>query len=225
MNAIHAERDYFAYWEQCWNEEDADALLRWLDGWNRSRSAEAELLKSRGVKTVCDAACGFGAHTLALASGGFDVSAFDLSPKAAALTAAGLRKYGYDGVEVKAASLFDTGYADEAFDAATAYAVLDHLTEADTYRALTELFRIVKPGGFLVLSFDAAEEDDFACPHELLSDGSMVYKDGTPRAGLLFRPYDEERIAALTGGYSPVLREQNRKGDRIVVLQKSPASC
>lgn len=179
-----------------------------------------ELMKSRGVKTVCDAACGFGAHTLALASNGFAVSAFDISPKAVELTTAGLRKHGYDSVEVKAAELSRTGYPDETFDAVTAYAVFDHLTEADAQRALTELFRIAKPCGLLVLSFDAAEEDDYTCPHDSLPDGSMVYAAGTPRSGMLFRPYDEQRLAALISGYPVVLRERTRKGDRIVLLQK-----
>ncbi|MBE6909081.1 MAG: class I SAM-dependent methyltransferase [Ruminococcaceae bacterium] len=215
---MHTAYDYSAYWERCWNEEDEDALFRWLDGWNRSASEEMEFLKSRGVKTVCDAACGFGAHTLAFASNGFEVSAFDISPKAAALTREGLRKYGYGGVEVKTADILDTGYADASFDAAAAYAVLDHLTGADARRALAELSRITKPGGWILLSFDEAEEDDCLCPHELLSDGSMVYSDETPRSGLLFRPHDKGRIEELTAGYQLVRQDRNQKGDQIVLL-------
>jgi len=212
--------DYSAYWERCWQEEDAEALFRWLDGWNRSTGAEMDFFRSRGVKTVCDAACGFGAHTLAFASNSFAVSAFDVSPRAVALTRAGLRKYGYADVEVRQADLLATGYADERFDAAAAYAVLDHLSEADAKRAVAELLRITKPGGLLLLSFDTAEEDDYQCPHELLADGSMLYAEGTPRAGMLFRPYDAEKISLLVEGYQVVFRETNQKGDQIVILQK-----
>ena len=212
--------DYSEYWEKCWNEEDADALSGWLDGWNRATGTEIEIFRNHGVKTICDAACGFGAHTLAFASNGFDVSAFDISPKAVTLAAAGLQKYGYDGAAVKTAGITDTGYADEAFDAVTAYAVLDHLTESDAERALAELFRITKPNGLILLSFDAAEEDDYSCPHELLSDGSMLYSDATFRAGMIFRPCDEERITALTEGYRVIRRWTNRKGDQIVLVQK-----
>ena len=214
--------DYFTYWEKCWNSEDADALSQWLDGWNLANSEETEFFKNRGVRTVCDAACGFGAHTLAFASNGFDVSAFDISPKAVELTRAGLEKYGFRGVAVKTAGLLDTGYADGAFDAVAAYAVLDHLTGSDARRALEELARITRPGGWILLSFDAAEEDDYLCPHALLSDESMVYADDTPRAGLLFRPYDEEKIDTLTAGYQIVRRRKSQRGDWIVLLQTQP---
>lgn len=169
---------------------------------------------------MCDAACGFGAHTLALASNGFAVSAFDISPRAVALTAAGLQKYGYSGAAVKTAGITDTGYANASFDAVTAYAVLDHLTEADARHALTELFRIIKPKGFLLLSFDAAEKEDYLCPHELLPDGSMVYTDTPSRAGMVFRPYREETINALVEGYFVFRRWTSQKGDQIVLLQK-----
>ncbi|MBO4915672.1 MAG: class I SAM-dependent methyltransferase [Oscillospiraceae bacterium] len=217
---MQTERDYYEFWEKSWNDEDVDDLSRWLEGWDRSTDDELELLKSLGVKRVCDAACGFGAHTLAFASNGFDVSAFDVSSRAVELTTAGLRKYGHFSVEVKTAEITDTGYADGSFDAAAAYAVLDHLTEADARRALNELFRITKADGYVLLSFDSAEEEDYLCPHELLPDGSMLYKDDTPRAGMLFRPCGDELISTLTDGYRVIHRRMNRKGDRIVLLQR-----
>lgn len=209
---------YYEYWERCWNEENADELFRWLDGWNNSSGEEIEYLKSRGVKTVCDAACGFGAHTLAFASNGFEVSAFDISPRAVELTRAGLEKYGFGGVDVRVAGLSDTGYADGSFDAAAAFSVLDHLSEADARRALGELSRITRPGGTILLSFDTPEEDDLLSPHETLPDGSMVYTGEGERSGLLFRPFDSGMIEAFTADFQVVSQRTNQKGDQIVLL-------
>ena len=96
--------DYADYWEKCWNEEDTQALSGWLDTWNNFAGEEVAIFKVYGVKTVCDAACGFGNHTLSFASNGFTVSAFDVSPRAVELTTSGLRKYGYDDVTVKESS-------------------------------------------------------------------------------------------------------------------------
>lgn len=212
--------DYSDYWDCCWNEEDAEALFKWLDGWNGAGSEEIEYFKAHGLKAICDAACGFGAHTLAFASAGFEVAAFDVSPKAVELTRAGLTRYGYEDVAVKVASITDTGYAGEAFDAVAAYAVFDHLTETDAVCALNELLRVVKPGGFLLLSFDAPEEEDFECPHELLADGSMVYGPESGREGMIFRPFDDEKVVTLTAGHTVARQWRNRKGDLIVLLQK-----
>ena len=217
---MKADIDYSEYWERCWNEEDAEALEKWLEGWNHAGSEEIEYFKAQSVRTICDAACGFGAHTLAFASNGFDVAAFDVSPRAVELTRGGLARFGYGDVPLQVASLTDTGYDDEAFDAATAYAVFDHLTEADAGCALAELFRIVKPGGFVLLSFDTPEEDDFSAPHKVLSDGSMVYGPESEREGMIFRPFDDAKVLTLTAGHSVTRKWRSRKGDLIVLLQK-----
>ncbi len=221
MKETHNSIDYSEYWEKCWNQEDSEELSGYLDGWNGHADEAMDIFRQYGVKRVCDAACGFGAHTLAFASCGFEVSAFDVSEKAVELTRYGLRKFGYDGVDVRVAAITDTGYEDEdeAFDAVAAYAVMDHLTLEDAGRALAELMRITKKEGFVLLSFDAAEEEDFQCEHEELPDGSMVYTDAS-REGMLYRPYDSERIGALVDGCSVVRQWSDRRGGQVVLLQK-----
>ena len=211
---------YADYWEKCWDSEDESDLNRFLSGWKGSKSDEMDIFTSSGVKRVCDAACGFGAHTLALLSNGFEVEAFDVSPRAVELTAAGLKKQGFENVKVKTASLLDTGYANETFDAVTAYAVMDHLVKKDAEQALREMMRIVKPGGLVLMSFDKLEEDELSMPHKLLEDGSMLYDEGTPNDGLLFHPYGDGEIEELVKGYRVISRRTDRKGNRVIVLEK-----
>ena len=213
--------DYSEYWEKSWREENTEELCGYLEGWNGFSGKEMDIFKQHGVKKVCDAACGFGAHSLAFASNGFEVSAFDISPKAVELTTYGLRKYGHDNVEVRLAGITDTGYEDGTFDAASAYAVIDHLTESDGKRAIEELMRILKPGGLLLLSFDQAEEEDFENAHEELEDGSMIYTKESSREGMLYRPYDWDKINALIGGHRVIEQWTNRRGSQFVILQKS----
>lgn len=208
--------DYSEFWEKSWNGEDKDDLFKWLKGWRNIQSADIEFLKKNGVKTVCDAACGFGAHTVALASNGFLVSAFDVSLRAVELTREGLANLGLSGIEVKTADILNTGYANNAFDAVTAYAVLDHLTDADARTAIEELLRIVKPEGLILVSFDKPSDEDYQCPHDILEDGSMLYTDGEGYKGMIFRPYDDARIDSLFGGYNVVFRETDMKGNRII---------
>ena len=213
--------DYSEYWEKSWREEDTEELSRYLEGWNGFTPTEMDIFTQYGVKKVCDAACGFGAHTLAFASNGFEVSAFDISPKAVELTTHGLQKYGYDNVDVKLAGITDTGYEDGSFDAAAAYAVIDHLTESDGKRAIEELMRILKPEGLLLLSFDRAEEEDYQTAHEELEDGSMIYTEESSREGMLYRPYDKDKIEALVADYHIIEQLTNRKGSQFIILQKS----
>ncbi len=94
------------------------------------------------------------------------------------------------------------------------------MTEKDANSALAELFRITKPGGLVLVSFDTAQEDDLLSPHEDLPDGSMLYTENEALDGMIFRPYDEERIASFVHGFNVIRKWTNRKGDQIVILQK-----
>ena len=207
-----------SFWERCWKQEDAKELDSYLRGYLNCQSEEIDLFRRAGLQTVCDAACGFGAYTLALASNGFTVRSFDVSPTAAALTRAGLKRFGYE-VEVRVADLLHTGYADGEFDGAFAHSVLDHMTRADAAAALRELCRIVRPGGLVLLSFDTAEEADLTAPHETLPDGSLLYTGEGKRGGMIFHPYDREAIHSLVAGYEIASERVNRKGEQIVVLK------
>lgn len=211
--------DYQTYWESCWKEEDSAQLQTYLEGWKNYHGREIELLKRHQVKTVCDAACGFGAHTVAFAANGFSVSGFDISPTSVEITKQGLVKSGFPDVEVKVASLLDTDYGDASFDAVNVRAVLDHLTVADAKSALEEMFRIVRKGGLVLLSFDGVEEEDFSEEHIEIEPGTMQYTSGE-RAGMLFHPYDEESIKDLLKEYEIIEMWTTRRGEQVVVLKK-----
>jgi len=213
------EFDYQSYWESCWQEEDSTQLQTYLEGWRNYHGREIELLKKHQVKTVCDAACGFGAHTVAFAASGFFVSGFDISPTSVNITKQGLEKCGFSNVNIKVASLLDTGYADASFDAVNVRAVLDHLTVADAKSALKEMFRIVRKGGLVLLSFDGVEEEDFSEEHIEIEPGTMRYTGGE-RAGMLFHPYEKEEIKNLLKAHEIIEMWTTRRGEQVVVLKK-----
>ena len=211
--------NYETYWEFCWKEEDSARLQTYLTGWKNYHGREIELFKEYQVKLVCDVACGFGAYTVALAANGFTVSGFDISPASVEITRQGLAQCGFDFVELKVASILDTGYENGAFDAVNAHAVLDHLTVADAKCAINELFRIVREGGLVIISFDSAEEEDFTEEHVENEPGTMQYISGS-RAGMLFHPYEWEEIERLLEGHEIVEKWTNRKEEKMVVLRK-----
>ena len=211
--------DYQTYWESCWKEEDSARLQTYLDGWKNYHGREIELLKEYQVKTVCDAACGFGAHTVSFAANGFDVAGFDISPTSVEITKQGLKKCGFANVDIKVASLLDTGYEDASFDAVNVRAVLDHLTVADAKAALQEIFRIVRKSGLVILSFDGVEDEDFSEEYIEIETGTMQYTGGE-RAGMLFHPYDRGAIKNLLEESKIMETWTSRKGEQVVVIKK-----
>lgn len=210
------------FWENCWQSENPEAMYAYLDGYYRWKDGIIDIFRAHRAERVCDAACGFGAYSLAFASNGFQVESFDISPSAAEITRRGLARYGIDA-RVKTASILETGYEDEAFDGVIASSVLDHMTSADARKALAELYRITRNGGLVLVSFDTAEDSDFGMAHEVLPDGSLRYAEGTPRVGMIFHPYDEDGIASLLEGKTVLYAQTNRKGEQVRILQKRSA--
>lgn len=207
------------YWEKSWSEENIPELFDYLAKYNKWQFEEMEIFKRYGLKKVCDAACGFGAYSLAFSSNGFDTFGFDISAKAVEIAKQGLKNYGIDTSRYKIASIIDTGYEDETFDGVIAHAVIDHLPAELAQKAVCELLRITVRGGLLLLSFDAAEQSDYEAEHIVLEDGSMKYTEES-RNGMIFCPYDWTKIDLLLKGCKIVSRRVNQKNEKLVVVEK-----
>jgi SAM-dependent methyltransferase len=110
------------------------------------RLARVRALHALGVKggKVLDVGCGRGQFLRLLSRLGYDVRGTELSADSAAAAQCHL------GDRVRAGSLNSCAFADEEFDAVTAWQVFEHLHGAR--ETLRECRRILKPGGALVLS-------------------------------------------------------------------------
>lgn len=210
------------YWESRWSQTSAESLKEVLQPYHQGKDEILDILKAHRVRRICDAGCGFGAYSLLLASNGFDVEGFDLSESAVAVTKELLGNYKIDASSYRAASVLQTGYEDEQFDAAVAYSVLDHMTVDDAKKGLTELSRIVRKDGLLVLAFDSLEEDDLELAHTVMPDGSLLYTQGK-RTGMIFHPFTEQELSELLGNKKILYRRTNTKGERVLVVRNSPA--
>lgn len=207
------------YWEECWKQENLAELYQYLDKYNGYKSKEIEVFKEHHIAKICDAACGFGAYSLAFASNGFEVHSFDISETAVKITKSGLKKYGMVSSNVKVASILDTKYQNESFDGVVAHAVLDHLTVVDATKALEELLRITRKNGLIMISFDTAELEDYEVAHTMIEAGTMEYTEEA-RKGMLFHPYDWEEIDAFLKSYNLIYKVTNAKNEKIVILKK-----
>jgi SAM-dependent methyltransferase len=96
-------------------------------------------------KTVLEYGCGEGWITTELARRGARVRAFDISPEAVVQTRQTLQNAGLSGLcDVQVMPGEALAYPDNTFDIALGFAILHHL---ELERALSELHRVLKPGG------------------------------------------------------------------------------
>lgn len=212
-------KDYTLFWDKCWRDEKPEELAHYLDAFRNLKCKEMDIFKEHNVIKVCDAACGFGAYSLAFSTNGFQVYSFDISDTAVEMSKNALKKYGIGSDNVKVASILGTGYEDAFFDGVIARAVIDHLTTEDSAKAIKELMRIVRRDGLVLITFDIAEKEDFEATHLLSEDGTMEYIEGD-RKGMLFRPYDWTMIDELLKEYDIIHREEKASRERVVILKK-----
>jgi ubiquinone/menaquinone biosynthesis C-methylase UbiE len=135
---IHAE------WETDYLNPDIDRFydLAFADILERLRPSLSDRL--------LDAGCGYGYHTLRLARGKAQITAVDFSD--VALTAA-QKRIANAGVErqviLQKADLTRLPFQESMFDFVVCWGVIMHIPEMEN--ALSELARVLKPGGTLVL--------------------------------------------------------------------------
>jgi len=135
----------------------------WYAGMRRiADTLLAELLDANGLK-ILDAGCGTGMNLVHFGNAGHSTFGFDFSSEA--LSRARRRGLG----KLARASVTGIPYPPEAFDLAYSFEVIDEVVNIES--ALSELNRVLKPGGYLLLrlpAFDwlrSSHDDDIGTLH------------------------------------------------------------
>jgi SAM-dependent methyltransferase len=141
----------------------ADGLYTWSRQWEYAY-ALANL--PDGAGRFLDAGSGITFFPFFLAERGREVSCCDLDP---ALVRAFQEAVSLTGVTVdfKAAGIDALPYGDSSFDVVSCVSVLEHTSPSIQERATQEFYRVLKPGGRLILTCDVS----------LTGDGEIRYED------------------------------------------------
>jgi D-aspartate ligase len=152
QEAVNTFFDAWAgHWDNIYRESDVGAVihqerraraLAWIEGLELPRGSR-----------VLEVGCGAGSTSIALATRGYAVVATDPSPQMRERTRQNAALAGLAGrLEVRPADAQDLEVESETFDLVLALGVLPWLSSPPT--ALSELSRVLKPGGYLVVNSD-----------------------------------------------------------------------
>lgn len=170
------------------------------------------------VKRVCDIACGFGKFSVISSINKYEVYGTDISNYAVEITKNMMDYFKLDYNEYKTCEVTDILFEDNMFDGVIAHSVLDHITYENAKKGIEELARVTKPSGLIYISFDGIEQQDKEIKHEVLEDGSMLYKEGK-REGMIFRYYSDIEIKDILKGYEILYFQTNIRGERDIIYQ------
>jgi SAM-dependent methyltransferase len=140
--AVFVEDYWTGQWRDRTSSPDASRVTR-LDEYPFLQRVLATL---SGGSRILDGGCGLGEWTVFLAQQGFDITGIDLSEA----TVARLRKW-FPDRDFVAGDLRRTSFPDQSFDAYFSWGTFEHF-EAGLGECLEEARRIVRPGGWLLVS-------------------------------------------------------------------------
>lgn len=116
--------------------------------------------REAGHKKLLDLGCGLGRHAVFFAQQGFEVAALDIS----AYGINHLRTWAEEErltMDIRQGDMLFLPYADGAFDCVFAYHVVSHTDTAGAGKIISEIERVLVPGGEIYLSFSSKDTLSF----------------------------------------------------------------
>ena len=109
-----------------------------------------EFLSPKQGEKILDVGCGNARDIACIVQQGAEVTGIDISEGMVAESRVELEKLGYNKVTLEVGDATQLHYADSEFDKVLCSEVIEHIPDAD--KALSEIYRVLKPNGILVLS-------------------------------------------------------------------------
>ena len=163
-----------------WSKDDSPI---WLTPCEESYYL-AHRWREKNYDAVLDLGCGLGRHAVYFAKMGFDVSAFDLSEEGVNHLTEWASREGLK-IEAQCADMLQMPYGDDSFDCVFAYHVISHTDTKGIKVILSEIKRVLKPGGefFITLcSKDTWAFTDGGFPS--IDPNTIVKDDGGAEEGI-----------------------------------------
>ena len=166
-------------------------LKAWEDEYTRTTwrgpySIEPVKEQLQAGARVLDVGCGNGKMLTPLARAGYAVTGIDIS-RGALLPLAGCR--------VAQGDARNLPFKDDSFDGVVCYDVLQHLLEGERNAAVTEIRRVLAPGGLLFIQVFGNKDMRYG--------GTLVEPDTFRRhSGIVYHYFSEEEVRSMLSGFT-----------------------
>lgn len=122
--------------------------------------------------TILDVGCGIGRHVIYLGGRGFKMAGMDVSPTGVKTSQEVCAERGID-FDGRVADMTALPWADATFDAALSTSVISHNLRADIFKSISEVRRVLKPGGLFLVDFPHKATGSYQRVHSQAAAGEI----------------------------------------------------
>src|SRR6266567_3686932 len=145
-------------WESLWKDENVRA--HWQEPEEELRELVSVLQKSQGQR-VLDVGFGIGRHIILFARGGFDIYGIEATASGLSYCREWLRQQNLTAHLIQG-DMSDTGQFEEGFfDVVVCWHVIYHAHLAKIGLTLKGIHRVLRPGGFLYITFNSTRNKHY----------------------------------------------------------------
>ena len=137
-----------------------------------------KLMKQEGVKRILDLGCGSGRHVIQLTKEGFDVTGTDVSRQGLEMTRKWLKEENLKAKLIEASCYEKFPFKDDYFDSVISTQVIHHNYHKQVKYAISEIERILRPGGIVFITVSASRYKRRATKFTNPEPNVYIPKDG-----------------------------------------------
>ena len=158
----------------------------------RARIILSEARKANKTEKILDAGCGYGLYAMSLGELGYDVDAIDIDSRRIKVLTKMFAEYPIlkDAINLHTGSLTSLPFPSNSYERIICSEVIEHM-EKDN-KAISELSRVLKPGGRLILSV----------PHDSKFNRKTFKRFGHERSG-----YTKEMLQTIMKGHNLIIEK------------------
>lgn len=184
---------------QPWDWSVVSDKKTWLEPCEESYYYAAKW-KREGRKSVLDLGCGLGRHSLFFARSGFKTTAVDISGEAIDFVKKSSKENDLD-ILCKTADMKALPFSNDAFDCVFAMHSAGHCDTEGMYKVMSEIRRVLKPGGAVFMTLCSKETYTYAESGLPKTDENTVVKTEGPEQGVPHFFADPGLIEDLFSGF------------------------
>ncbi|MBI2309376.1 class I SAM-dependent methyltransferase [Candidatus Collierbacteria bacterium] len=178
-----------------------------------------KLKRAAGVK-VLDLGCGVGLHAIDLAKCGYRVSGLDISPKAIKLASKNAKDANVNINFTVGSMKRKLPFKSSFFDGVVCLRVLNHGTDSEICSVINEIYRVLKPNGYVVISvqkiFGRKVRIGMATyntlPVEIIAPYTYIPREGKEK-GVIHYSFTKQRLIRFFSNFQ-IEQLQSMKGNQ-----------